>query len=228
MKNSINKSHSIVGIITSLYMALAYLGGIIIFIFLLRYPEITGDVEKVNIIIEKKNMIFITNLILYVLFGPALILFILFLNTFIEDRNNLIVKFSTIIGYIWAGSLTASGMIANGSIEPIISIFYDNQVQAIYLWKMLDIVSLSIGNGNGEILGGIMTLGFGFIMLKEKHFSKILGLFGIIIGIIGIVSLVPFLSDFTIMFGLLQLIWFLASGFSSLKIVRKSDLYRKK
>ncbi|MBB6479868.1 hypothetical protein [Spirochaeta isovalerica] len=210
----------LIGIGSSLYMALAYITGIIIFIAVLKYPSITEDMDKVRILVDMKTMVFSTNLLMYVLFGPILVLFILYLRSKLSDDKSVLVGFSSVVGYIWAGSLTASGMIANGAIEPIIKLFQVDPDQAVFLWRMFDTVSLSIGNGNGEILGGLMTLGFGMAMVKDPHLSRGLGIFGIIIGLIGVISLIPGLVDLAVIFGLMQLVWFVLTGFSSLK---KSD-----
>jgi len=212
------KYHSRIGIGSSVYMAVAYITGILIFVVVLKYPQITEDLDKVKLIVEMKSMMFVSNLIMYVVFGPVLILFILFLVSLLDNRQTVLVKFSAIIGYIWAGSLTASGMIANGAIEPITRLFSDNPEQAVYLWQMLDTVSLSIGNGNGEILGGLMTLGFGIAIMQNEHLSRRLGVFGIIVGFIGILSLIPPLADLAVIFGILQLGWFVLTGFSSISI----------
>jgi len=212
------KYHSRIGIGSSVYMAVAYITGILIFVVVLKYPQITEDLDKVKLIVEMKSMMFVSNLIMYVVFGPVLILFILFLVSLLDNRQTVLVKFSAIIGYIWAGSLTASGMIANGAIEPITRHFSDNPEQAVYLWQMLDTVSLSIGNGNGEILGGLMTLGFGIAIMQNEHLSRRLGVFGIIVGFIGILSLIPPLADLAVIFGILQLGWFVLTGFSSISI----------
>ena len=212
------KYHSPIGIGSSVYMAVAYITGILIFVVVLKYPQITEDLDKVKLIVEMKSMMFVSNLIMYVVFGPVLILFILFLVSLLDNRQTVLVKFSAIIGYIWAGSLTASGMIANGAIEPITRLFSDNPEQAVYLWQMLDTVSLSIGNGNGEILGGLMTLGFGIAIMQNEHLSRGLGVFGIIVGFIGILSLIPPLADLAVIFGILQLGWFVLTGFSSISI----------
>lgn len=220
----LKRSQSIVGIASGLYMALAYIVGIVIFIVVLKYPEITEDIEKVKIVVEMPYMVFFTNLIMYVLFGPVLVLFILSLKSFLNDKESILVKFSSIAGFIWAGSLTASGMIGNGGIKPITQLFANTPADAVKLWQMLDTVSISIGNGNGEILGGLMTLGFGLAMFKDKNFSKGLGVFGIIIGSIGVISLIPSMVDLAVAFGLLQLVWFLLTGFSSIKILKKQSL----
>jgi len=218
LKDADKKYHSRIGIASSVYMALAYITGILIFIVVLKYPQITEDLDKVKLIVEMKSMMFVSNLIMYVVFGPVLILFILFLVSLLDNRQTVLVKFSAIIGYIWAGSLTASGMIANGAIEPITRLFSDNPEQAVYLWQMLDTVSLSIGNGNGEILGGLMTLGFGIAIMQNEHLSRGLGVFGIMVGFIGILSLIPPLAGLAVIFGILQLGWFVLTGFSSISI----------
>ena len=218
LKDADKKYHSRIGIASSVYMAVAYITGILIFVVVLKYPQITEDLDKVKLIVEMKSMMFVSNLIMYVVFGPVLILFILFLVSLLDNRQTVLVKFSAIIGYIWAGSLTASGMIANGAIEPITRHFSDNPEQAVYLWQMLDTVSLSIGNGNGEILGGLMTLGFGIAIMQNEHLSRRLGVFGIIVGFIGILSLIPPLADLAVIFGILQLGWFVLTGFSSISI----------
>lgn len=222
-RNDVQKRPGIfIGIASSLYMALSYLIGIIIFIVILRYPELTEAVDKVMITVEMKSMVFLTNLIMYVLFGPVLVLFILFLKSMLKSSESVLVKFSSIIGYIWAGSLTACGMIANGALEPISRLFADNPDQAVYLWQMVDSVSTSIGNGNGEILGGLMTLGFGIAMFRDDHFSRGVGVLGIIVGVIGVVSLMPGLADLAILFGILQLVWFVLTGFASLRVKKYS------
>jgi len=208
------RSRSIIGIASSMYMALSYLAGIIIFVVILRYPEMKQDNDKVKTIVEMKPMAYLTNLILYVFFGPALVLFILYLNSVLENNGSVIARFSSIIGYIWAGSLTASGMIANGAIEPVSRLFSENPDQAVNLWRMLDIVSLSIGNGNGEILGGLMTAGFGLALLIEERFKRGLGIYGIIVGLIGLLSIIPAFVGIAAVFGILQLVWFLLIGFS--------------
>ncbi len=214
----------IIGKAASLYLASAYLAGIIIFVAVLKYPAITDEIEKVKMIAEMKSIFFICHLLMYVLFGPVLVLFILFLKSRMANRETLPVRFASVIGFIWAGSLTASGMITNAAIGPVSGLFAENQEQAVYLWQILDTVATAIGNGNGEILGGLMTLCFGIAMFTDDHFSNFMGIFGIIIGSVGIITVIPILTNLTIIFGILQLVWFVLSGFSG----SRAPVYKKK
>ncbi len=216
-QNRLSGQQRFFGIASSVYLALSYLVGIVIFLFVLRYPEIKSAAEKVRIVTEMKSMVFLTNILMYILFGPVLVLFILALQSAITNSGSILARLSAIIGYIWAGSLTASGMIANAAIDPVTRLSASNPDQAAFFWQILDTVSMGIGNGNGEILGGLMTLGFGIVMLKEKRYGRVIGVFGIIVGAIGMLSLIPALIDMPGVFGITQLIWFIIVGVSFMR-----------
>ena len=61
------------GGIAALYMAVAYLVGIVLFLFVLDYPSIVDPAQKVALLVEKQMVIYSTNLIMYVIFGVFLI-----------------------------------------------------------------------------------------------------------------------------------------------------------
>ena len=211
-----NKKYRLIGALSGFYLALAYLIGIIIFLVVLKYSEITNDVDKVKILYEYKFVTFFTNILMYVLFGPIFVIFILSLKNKFCDYKSPLFDFSAIIGYIWAGCLVASGMIANAGIEPVLSLYNNDIEKASSLWKIIDIISMGVGNGNGEILGGIFTLAFSIFALKNKLLNNGINILGIIIGIIGIISLVPILNDLGGVFGITQMIWFMCVGISFL------------
>ena len=137
-----------------------------------------------------------------------------------EDNN--ILDFSTIIGYIWAGSLVASGMVANAGIEPVLTIYRTDIEKATFLWQAIDTVSIGLGNGNGEILGGLFTLLICISAIKNDKLTKFINILGIITGIIGIISVVPIFSDLGGIFGIAQIIWFITMGIFLLPKENKS------
>ena len=57
----------------ALYMAAAYITGLVLFIAVLDYPSITDPAQKVALLVEKQMVIFSTNLLMYVFFGVFLI-----------------------------------------------------------------------------------------------------------------------------------------------------------
>ena len=57
----------------ALYLAVAYLIGIVIFLAVLDYPSITDPAQKVALLVEQQIVIFSTNLLMYVFFGVFLV-----------------------------------------------------------------------------------------------------------------------------------------------------------
>jgi hypothetical protein len=77
-------------------------------------------------------------------------------------------------------------------------------------WQIIDSIAKGIGNGNGEILGGIFTLFISISGLIGKKLSKFINYTGCLTGFIGILSVIPVLVDLTGLFGIVQIIWFIS------------------
>jgi hypothetical protein len=196
------------GGIAALYMAAAYLVGIVLFLFVLDYPAIVDPAQKVALLVEKQMVIYSTNLMLYVIFGVFLIVLTLALYERLRAGAPAMMQVATVIGMIWAGSLIASGMVSNAGIAPVVALYAKDPAQAALTWQGFEVVASGLGNGNGEILGGLMTLLVSWAALQTGGLPKFLNYLGLIVGLIGIVSTVPGLNDLTGMFGISQLVWF--------------------
>src|SRR3990172_7060588 len=109
----------------ALYLAVAYLIGMAIFLVVLDYPSITDPAQKVALLDRLKSG------------APAT------------------MQVATAIGVIWAGSLIASGMVANAGIAPVVALYAKDPTQAALTWQGIESVALGLGNFNGEILGGL-------------------------------------------------------------------------
>jgi hypothetical protein len=74
-------------------------------------------------------------------------------------------------------------------------------------------VANGLGNANGEILGGLWTLLVSLSALLAGGLPRSLSLLGLLVGAIGIISLIPGLTELLIgVFGLSQIIWFVWLG----------------
>ncbi len=118
----------------------------------------------------------------------------------------------TAIGLIWAGSLVASGMVSNAGIHPVIALYASDPAQAAMTWQGIEAVTGGLGNGNGEILGGLWKLLVSLAALRAGGLRKGMNILGLIVGTIGIFSIIPGLTDLTGAFGLSQMIWFVWLG----------------
>jgi len=211
------KSLGKMGSFAAFYMAAAYLIGIILFLVILDYPSITDPAQKVALIVEKTMVIYATNMILYVIFGVFLVVFALALYERLKEGAPALLLVGVVIGIIWAGSLVASGMISNAGLDPVITLYAQDPEQAALTWQGIETVASGVGNGNGEILGGVMTLLISWAALQAGQFPKALNYLGAFVGVVGIVSIFPPLVDLVGLFGISQVIWFVWLGLLLLK-----------
>lgn len=197
----------------ALYMAVAHLIGIVIFLVVLDYLSITDPAQKVALNVDKQTVIFLTNLLMYVIFGLFLTVLSLALYGRLKSDALATIQVATVIGIIWAGSLIASGMVANAGLTTIVALYAKDPDQAALLWQGIEAVASGLGNANGEILGGLWVSLVSLAALRAGQFPKSLNIIGLLIGTVGIVSLVPELTDSLIgVFGLGQIIWFVWLG----------------
>ena len=200
------------GALSALYMAAAYLIGMAIFLAVLDYPSITDPLQKVTLLVEKQMIFFSTNLLMYVFFGVFLIVLALALHERLKPAAPAMMQVATAIGLIWAGSLVASGMVSNAGIHPVLALYASDPAQAAITWQGIEAVTGGLGNGNGEILGGLWTLLVSLAALRAGGLSKGLNILGLIVSTVGIFSILPGLTDLTGAFGLSQMIWFVWLG----------------
>jgi len=200
------------GGIAALYMAISHLIGIVIFIVVLDYINITDPAQKLAMNIEKQSIIFSTNLLMYVFFGLALIVLSLALYDRMKSGASALMQVATAIGIIWAGSLIASGMAANAGLSTVAALYAKDPTQAALTFQAIESITNGLGNANGEILGGTWTLLVSLAALRTSGLPKGLNILGVLVGAVGVLTIIPALTDFTSLFGLGQIIWFIWLG----------------
>ena len=205
------------GGIAALYMAAAHLIGIVIFLVILDYLSITDPAQKVALNIEKQTVVFSTNLLMYVFFGFALIVLSLALYDRMRSGAPALMQAAAVIGIIWAGSLIASGMVANAGLAAIVPLYAKDPAQAALTWQGIEAVAGGLGNANGEILGGPLTLLVSLAALRTGGLPKGLNILGVLVGVVGIITIIPALNALTGVFGLGQIIWFIWLGITLLR-----------
>jgi len=194
------------------YLAVAYIIGMALFYVVLDYSN-TDPAQKVAMLVDKQMVFFSTNVLMYVVFGVFLIVLSLALYDRLESGAQATMQVATAIGIIWAGSLMASGMVANAGIDPIVALYANDPAQAALSWQGIESVANGLGNGNGEILGGLLTLLVSLAALRAGGYPRGLNILGLLVGAVGIISLIPGLTDLMVgVFGISQIIWFVWLG----------------
>ena len=200
------------GGIAALYMAISHLIGIVIFLVVLDYLSITDPSQKVALNVEKQTVVFSTNLLMYVFFGFALTVLALALYDRLKSGAPALMQAATAVGIIWAGSLIASGMVANAGLATVVALYAKDPSQAVLTFQSIETVANGLGNANGEILGGIWTLLVSLAALRTGRLPKAMNFLGILVGAVGILTIIPVLNDFTGLFGMGQIVWFVWLG----------------
>ena len=205
----------------ALYLAVAYLVGIVLFLFVLDYPNIVEPTQKVALLVDKQMVIYLTNLLMYVIFGVFLVVLTLALYERLNASAPATIRTATAIGIIWAGVLIASGMVSNAGIAPVVALYDKDPAQAALTWLAIETVANGLGGANGEILGGLLTLLVSWAALRTGKLPKGLNYLGLLVGVVGIISTIPGLNDLAGLFGMSQIIWFVWLGIVMLR--RNSD-----
>ena len=200
------------GGIAALFMAISHLIGIIIFIVVLDYLNITDPAQKLALNIEKQTVIFSTNLLMYVFFGFALIILSLALYDRMKSGATALMQVAAAIGIVWAGSLIASGMAANAGLTTVVALYAKDPLQAALTFQAIESITNGLGNTNGEILGGMWTLLVSLAALRGGGLPKALNILGLLVGAVGIITILPAVNDLTGLFGMGQIIWFIGLG----------------
>ena len=89
---------------------------------------------------------------MYVFFGFFLIVLSLALYDRLKAGAPALMQVATVIGIIWAGSLIASGMVANAGLTSVVALYAKDPTQAALTWQGIEPVIDGLGNANGEIL----------------------------------------------------------------------------
>jgi hypothetical protein len=172
----------------------------------------TDPAEKLAFVLAHRINMQVTHLLMYVLFGIFLVVLALTLHERIKNDAPRLMLIATAIGVIWAGALIASGMIYNLGLDSVATLYELDPVRAALAWLPFEGVSEAIGGGQGEILGGTWTLLVSWAALGSGRLPKALNVWGLIVGVAGIVSTVPGLHDLGAIFGMSQLVWFICLG----------------
>lgn len=202
------------GGVASLIQALCYICGFVMLATVMN-PENASDwsrVQKLDYILEHAALFQLWNVIIYVIFGVALVVLAVSLHRLLEGSNSFLMSIATPFGLLWSGLVIASGMVANVGLSAISVTYARSAEEAASSWATIGAVQDGLGGGV-ELVGGIWVLLVSVAsMMSGKVLPKWLNGFGFIVGAAGIATIVPALSALGAVFGLTQIVWFVGVG----------------
>jgi hypothetical protein len=96
-------------------------------------------------------------------------------------------------------------------IGVVVDLYSKDPAQAATVWLALSAVENALGGGI-ELPGGLWALLVSWAALQTGQFPKALNYLGLVIGLAGILTLVPALGDLAAVFGLGFIVWFVWVG----------------
>ncbi len=204
------------GGISALIEAALYVTGFALFLTILDPSGYVGHVQQVAFLADNQVASYIANLLIYVVFGVVLVVLVLALHARLKNGSPAVMQTATAFGLIWAGLVIASGMIANIGNSTVVALFSENQDQAVSLWLAIITVQEALGGGN-EIVGGLWVLLLSWAALRAGKLPKVLNYLGVLVGLAGILTVVPAFDVLMDVFGLGQIVWFAWLGIVMLR-----------
>jgi hypothetical protein len=113
-------------------------------------------------------------------------------------------------------TIIISGMLIINDLGVIADLYDEDPAQAVSAWLALDAVESGLG-GAVELPGGLWVLLISWAALRTGGFPRTLNYLGVVIGVSGIVTLVPALSEAETIFGMGFIIWFVWAGIVMLR-----------
>lgn len=202
------------GGIAALYAGVAYIVGMLGFLLVVGWPD--DPVQQVAVLVNNQVSLHILYVIVYQVWAVFLVVLTLALYERLKADSPAVMQTATAIGIIWATVVIASGMIFNIGMDNVVDLYGEDPAQATTVWLVIESVSDAIGGGN-EILGGLWVLLISWAALQSRGLPRALNYLGIVIGAAGILSALPGLGDVGLIFGLVQIVWFIWVGIVMLR-----------
>lgn len=204
-----------VGGIAALFEAFAYIVGFAAMMTILSVPAGMAPVEQLRFVAAKAGMYQAWNIVIYIMFGAALVALAVALHERLAPATGLLMKIATPFGLIWAGLVIATGMIANLGLAAAARMLDTDPAQATLMWRTLNVVQEGLGGGV-ELAGGLWLVLASLAALRCKAFPRMLNYLGIAVGAAGILTVIPPLGGLAAVFGLGQIAWFIWLGVTML------------
>ncbi len=196
----------------ALFLAAAYIVGMIGFLGVVDVSSVTDPVQKVALMADNLAFLYVMHLIVYVVWGIFMVVLALALYERLKANSPAIMQTATVFGIFWGCVILVSGMIQNVGMQTVVTLYGKDPAQAGTIWLTIDSVLGGLA-GSNEAIGGIWILLLSLAALRKGEFSRVLNYLGVVVGVAGIISIVPALANiFITIFALGQIVWFIWLG----------------
>jgi len=201
----------------ALYVAAAYLAAIPYFVFLVDYPGATDPEDKVTLLVEHHTSMYVMHLVSFEFVALALIVVTLAVHQHLLEHAPAMSQVAVVIGLVRAGLLLASVMVFNHGMAVVVDQHASDPQQAAASWQVIEPVAEALGGAGGDVIGGVWFLLVSWVALRASVFPRALNWIGLGVGAAALLSAVPGLGGLEVVAGLLQIVWFLWFGITTVR-----------
>ncbi len=183
---------------------------------LMDFVSATDPAAAVEFIADNQLPLYVWNITITIVFGIVLVPLVLAIGDRLRDAHSPLARVASVFGLIWSGVIISTGMILNIAYAAVTELHGTHPEMAATVWAVLDAVTNGLGGGN-EVLGGMWVLGISIVALRERMFGRWINRLGVVMGVAGLVTVVPVLENVGAIFGLGLIVWFTALGITLIK-----------
>ena len=162
----------------------------------------------VAFLVTHHGLMSVWTLVIYVVNGLALGALAIALGEVLQPGAPTLAPLVRGFGLLWATLVVAAGLVGNVGLAEVVRLQPTAPEEAARLWHILNIVETGLGGGN-EIAGGVWALLVAGAARAARLLPGPLPWFGGVVGVSGLLTLLPALSDGAgVVFGLGYIVWF--------------------
>lgn len=207
-----------IGGYAALGCGLTYVVGFALFLTVLAPLEYGDYHAKIAFAADNHAVLALWYLTIYVVNAILLAVVAVALWDRLRPASPALAQVSLTFGALWATLVLAAGMVANVGLKEAVSVFSSDPERAASLFQIFLTVENGLGGGN-EIAGGVWVLTLSIAGFMTKRISKGLSILSAVIGISGLASAIPALSEtLGAIFGLGFIVWFFWAGVALLRM----------
>ena len=188
----------------------------VFYLLVVDYVSVVDPVQKVALLADNLVGMYISNQLIYVVFGIILVALALALYDRLKAGSTAMVQTATVFGLFWAVLLIGAGMVFPIGMDTVFDLYSTDPAQAAMVWLAIESVHQGLGGAN-EIVGGLWVLLISWAALREGGLPRALNYLGVVIGVGGLLMFVPTLEVIGPIFGLGIIVWFVWLGIVMLR-----------
>ncbi len=205
------------GGLAALGHAAAYIVGLVLGITLI-FPLLSADSDQyLKFVADNQALLYLWNLISYWGSAITLVIMVLVLYERLKVGSSNLIQVATVFGLIWAGLIIASANLMLRDLGIVAALYGQNPAQATTAWTALEAVENGIVSGN-ELVGSLWVLLLSVAALKSGGLTKGLNYLGVMLGVAGILTIIPTLVEtLRMVFGPGMIVWSMWVGIVMLR-----------